>query len=339
MSTTPLPYVPCAPSAVNRVWRIVLFATSLFGMLAPAANAADVFPSRPMKFIVAYNAGGATDVLARLLAQKLTAVFGQSIVVENRAGASGMIGAQVVAKAAPDGYTLLVAGANEAALNVPLFKTMPYDPRTDLQAVTLVMVAPVVLVSNPKTEFKTLQDVLKAGRSSNPPDFGSVGIGSPNHIAGELLNSAAKTDLRHIPYPGAAPAMQAVVGAHVPLAMLSLASAVPQIKSGALHPIAVTTAKRFPGQPNIPTIAEQGFEGFDISQWYGVLAPAKTPPEIVNRLQQEIARILKDPEVQKQIADLGADPVGSTSAEFATFINSEIEKYRALAIKAKIEPQ
>jgi tripartite-type tricarboxylate transporter receptor subunit TctC len=317
---------------------MMLVAATAFTILAPSAGA-QTYPDRLIRFVVAYNPGGATDVLARLLAQKLTPILGQPIVVENRPGASGMIGAQLVAKAAPDGYTLLVGGPNETALNVALFKSMPYNPRTDLEPITLIMVAPVVLVTAPTSEFKTLQDVVKAGLSPNPPDFGSVGIGTPNHIAGELLNSMAKTDLQHIPYPGAAPATQAVVGGHVPLAMLSLASAATHINAGTLRPLAVTTTKRFPGQPDIPTVAEQGFEGFNISTWYGLLAPAKTPPDVVNRLATEIGKILKEPEVQKQILGLGADVVGSTPAEFGSFINTEIDKYRDLAQRAKIEPQ
>jgi tripartite-type tricarboxylate transporter receptor subunit TctC len=323
----------------QRVSRRIWLAMVAIAVLGSATAFAQPYPNKPVRLIVAYSPGGATDVLARMLGQKLSEAMGQQFVVENRPGASGMIGAQVVARAAPDGYTLLVAGANEAALNVPLFKTMPYDPKTDLAPVTLVAVAPVVLVSGARSEFKTLEDVLKAGRTSNPPDFASVSIGSPNHIAGELLNSVAKTDLRHVPYPGAGPAMTAVVGGHVPLAFLSLASAVPQLKSGTLHPIAVTTAKRFPTQPDIPTIAERGFAGFNISQWYGVLAPAKTPPEIVNRLHVEIAKVLKDPEIRNKILELGADPVGNTPTEFGAFIDSEIEKYRTIAVKARIEPQ
>jgi len=318
---------------------VLALGASAFALLAQGSALAQAYPNKPVKLVVAYSPGGATDVLARLLAQRLSATLGQQFVVENKAGASGMIGAQYVVRAAPDGYTLLLAGANEAALNVPLFKSMPYDPRTDLAPVTLVAVAPVVLAASPRSDFKTFDDVIKAGRSAKTPDFGSVGIGSPNHIAGELLNSMAKTDLRHIPYPGAGPAMQAVVAGHVPLAFLSLASAVPHLKSGNLRPIAVTTNKRFPTQPDIPTIAESGFEGFNILQWYGVLAPAKTPPEVVSRLHAEITKILNEPEVRNKVLDLGADPVGRAPAEFATFINSEIEKYRTLAAQAKIEPQ
>lgn len=318
---------------------VLALGASALALLGHGAAIAQPYPNKPVRLVVAYSPGGATDVLARLLAQRLSATLGQQFVVENKAGASGMIGAQYVARAAPDGYTLLLAAANEAALNVALFKSMPYDPRTDLAPVTLVAVAPVVLAANPKSDFKTFDDVIKAGRSPKTPDFASVGIGSPNHIAGELLNSVAKTDLRHVPYPGAGPAMQALVAGHVPLAFLSLASAVPHFKSGILRPIAVTTEKRFPTQPDIPTIAESGFEGFNISQWYGLLTPARTPPEVVSRLHAEISRILNEPDVRNKVLELGADPVARGPAEFATFINSEIEKYRTLAAKAKIEPQ
>jgi len=318
---------------------LLALGASALALLVHGVARAQPYPNKPVRLVVAYSPGGATDVLARLLAHRLTATLGQQFVVENKAGASGMIGAQFVARAAPDGYTLLLAGANEAALNVALFKSMPYDPRTELTPVTLVAIAPVVLAASPKSDFKTFDDVIKAGRSAKTPDFGSVGIGSPNHIAGELLNSVAKIDLRHVPYPGAAPAMQAVIGGHVPLAFLSLASAVPHLKSGNLRPIAVTTEKRFPTQPDIPTIAESGYEGFNISQWYGVLTTAKTPPEIIGRLHAEITKILNEPDIRSKVLELGADPVARAPADFAVFINNEIEKYRILAAKAKIEPQ
>ena len=307
--------------------------------IAPVATAAEKFPSKPIRLIVAYNAGGATDVQARLLGEKLSVALGQQVLVENRPGASGMLGAQEVVRSAPDGHTLLVAGPNEAALNLILFKSMTYDPRTDLAPITLLTVAPVILVSSPQSGLKTLQDVLKAAGSDAPPKFGSVGIGSPNHIAGELLKSVAKVKLTHIPYTGAGPAMTAVVGNHVPLAFLSLASAVPQIQSGNLQPIAVTTPNRFPTQPDIATISEQGFPNFNISSWYAVLAPAKTPPEIINSLHAAFTKILKEPDVRKRLLDIGADPVGGTPAELATFIASDIDKYKALAEEAGIKPQ
>ncbi len=300
---------------------------------------AQQYPTKTIRLIVGYNPTGATDVQARILAEKLSQAFGQQVVVENRPGASGMIGAQQVVRAAPDGYTLLVAGAPEVAFNVALFKTMAYDPKTDLAPISLLSVAPVVLVSNPKSGMKTLQDVLKAARGGTSLFYGSVGIGTPNHIAGELLNSVANVKLSHVPFAGAGPAMTAIVGDHVPLAFLSLASAVPQIKTGALQPIAVTTTRRFPTQPDIPTIAEQGYAGFNVSTWYGVLAPAKTPPEIIARLHAEIAKILKEPEIRNKLLEMGADPVGGTPAEFGSFISSEIEKIRSVAAKAGIEPQ
>lgn len=324
----------------DRARRTVITAFAAITMIfAPIPAMSQQFPSKPIRLIVAYNPGGATDVQARLLGEKLSAALGQQVLVENKPGASGMLGAQEVVRAAPDGHTLLVAGPNEAALNLILFKSMTYDPRTDLAPVTLLTQAPVVLVASPQSGMKTLQDVLKAAREGSPPKFGSVAIGSPNHIAGELLNSVAKIKLAHIPYSGAGPAMTAVVGNHIPLAFLSLASAVPQIQSGNLQPIAVTTPTRFPTQPNIPTIAEQGFPGFNVSSWYAVLAPAKTPPEVINRLQQEFAKILQDPEVRKKLLDLGADPVGGTPAELGKFITNEIEKFKELASQAGITPQ
>lgn len=309
-------------------------------LLGPAPLMAQTgdYPVRPIRLVVAYAPGGATDVQARMLGEKLSQSMGRQLVIDNRPGASGMIGAQAVVRAAADGYTLLLAGANEAALNVALFKNMPYDPRTDLAPITLLTVAPVILVSGPKSNLRTLKDVLAASRNT-AINFGSVGIGTPNHIAGELLNSMANTRLSHIPYQGAGPAMTAVLGDQVPLAFLSLASAAPHLKSGSLQPIAITTTNRFPSHPDIPTIAELGYAGFNVSQWYGVLAPAKTPQPIQNRLHAEFTKALKDPQVRNRMLDLGADPVGNTPAEFTAFVRAEIEKYRGLAAKAGIEPQ
>lgn len=323
---------------LRRVWLAAIVGAAFLGVM-PVGAQTDDYPSKMIRLVVAYAPGGATDIQARLLGEKLSQALGRQVLIDNRPGASGMLGAQIVVRANPDGYTLLLAGANEAALNVPLFKNMAYDPRTDLAPVTLLSVAPVILVSSPQSNLKTLQDVLAASRGGAALNFGSVGIGSPNHIAGELLNSAANIKLNHVPYQGAGPAMTAVVGGHVPLAFLSLASAVPQIKSGNLRPIAVTTTNRFPTQPDIPTITEQGLAGFNISQWYGLLAPAKTPAAIVNRLHAEFTKLLKDPQIRNRILELGADPVGSTPTEFSAFIGSEIDKYRTLAARAGIEPQ
>jgi len=314
-------------------------AAAAFIVANPLLAHAQQYPTKTIRLVVGYNPTGATDVQARILADKLSTAFGQQVLVENRPGASGMLGAQQVVRAAPDGYTLLVAGAPEAAFNVALFKSMAYDPKTDLTPITLLSIAPVVLVSSPKTGMKTLQDVLKASRAGASLFYGSVGIGTPNHIAGELLNSVANVKLSHVPYAGAGPAMTAIVGGHVPLAFLSLASAVPQIKSGALQAIAVTSTKRFPTQSDIPTVAEQGFEGFNVTTWYGVLAPAKTPPEIIARLHAEITRILREPDIRNKMLEMGADPSGNTPAEFGAFIASEIEKIRSVANKAGIEPQ
>ena len=325
------------PQLLRRTWLTGL-APLLLGIGLASAQPQQ-YPTKTIRLVVAYNPGGATDVQARILGEKLARVFGQQVLVDNRAGASGMVGAQVVVRSNPDGYTLLLAGANEAALNVALFKNMPYDPRKDLEPISLLSIAPVVLVASPKSGLKSLADVLKSARGGTPLNFGSVGAGSPNHIAGALLNSVANLQLNHIPYSGAGPAMTAVAGNHVPLAFLSLASAVPHFKSGNLQPIAVTTPRRFPTQPDIPTIAELGFEGFNISQWYGLLAAAKTPPGIVNHLQAEFAKVLNDPDTRNRILELGADPVGGKPAEFRAFVNSEIEKYRLLAASAGVEPQ
>lgn len=319
--------------------RLVLATAVLLPLMAITDARGQAAAGRTMRLVVGYSPGGATDVQARLLAAKLGPITGASVIVENRPGASGMIGAQAVVRAAPDGNTLLVAGPNEAAINVALFKSMPYDPVADLAPITLFTSAPVVLVANTKMGLKSLADVVKAAKAPATLAFGSVGIGTPNHVSGELLNQLAGTALTHVPFQGAGPAMGAVVGNHVPLAFLSLASAVPQIKSGALQPIALTTARRFPTHPDIPTIAEQGYPSFNISSWYGVLGPAKMPPDLIAKLNADIVSVLKDPEVREKLLDLGADPVGSSPAEFADLVNTEIRRYRDLAQRAGIQPQ
>lgn len=319
-------------------WATAMVATAMLAA-APMGAVAQTYPSEPITIIVAYSPGGATDVLARMLAERLTEKLGQQVAVENRPGASGMIGAQAVATAEPDGHTLLIAGANEAALNMVLFESMPYDPRTELEPVSLLVVAPVVLVANVDTDIESFEDLLEAARAGEQLGFGSVSVGSPNHIAGELLNIVADIDLNHVPYPGAGPAMTAVLGGHIPLAFLSMASALPQIEAGELRALAVTTDERFEGLPDLPTIAEHGFEEFNLSQWYAMFAPAGTPNEIIETLNSTMVEIVNDPDFRSRIVSQGGIPVGSTPEELGEHVESEIQKYEELAPRAGVEPQ
>ncbi|MDB5796169.1 MAG: h16 [Paucimonas sp.] len=296
-------------------------------LVAPVIAMAQAYPNKPVRVIIPYPAGGPTDILGRIVAQGLSAKHGQSFVVENKPGASGMIGADQVAKAPADGYTLLV-NASLQVINGSLYAKMPHDPLKDFAPVTQIADVPMVLVVKDTNPAKSVEDVI-AQAKANPGklSFASSGNGAAPHLAGEAFNMAAGVKLTHIPYKGSAPALADVVGGHVSLMFDPLPSSTPFINAGTLRPLAVTTAKRVPSLPNVPTMAEAGLPGYEISTWYGVWAPANTPKEIVHKLSSDIAAILKEPEVAKRIAGMGSIPVGSTPEDFEAYNRSEQVKF------------
>jgi tripartite-type tricarboxylate transporter receptor subunit TctC len=295
---------------------------------------ADDYPSKPIRFVVPYPAGGPLDTVARLLGQKVSESMKQPIIVDNRPGAGGNIGADFVAKAAPDGYTILMGAVATHAINPTLYSHIPYDPVADFMPVTQVASTPNVLVVNPSLPAKNVREFI-AYAKANPGklNFGSGSTGSAGHLAGELFKTMAGVDMTHVPYKGAGPAMQDLVAGQIQLMFDNLASSLGQIRAGKVRALAVTTAKRTSLAPDLPTIAESGLPGFDINTWFGVFVPAKTPQPIVDRLHAEFTRALAMPDVRQKMIDLGAEPVGSTPAEFAALIRSEKDKY-ARVIKA-----
>ncbi|HTP96153.1 MAG TPA: tripartite tricarboxylate transporter substrate binding protein [Burkholderiales bacterium] len=292
-----------------------------------AAHAQD-YPAKPVRWVVPFPAGGPLDIVARVIGVRLSETWGQPVIVDNRPGAGGNIGAEVVAKSAPDGYTIVMGALSTHAVNVSLFRKLPYDPVRDFAPVTLISEVPNVLVVNPAVPAKTVAEFIAYARA-NPGklNFASGSTGSAGHLAGELFKTMARVDMTHVPYKGAAPAVTDLLAGQVQLMFDNLASALPNIRAGRLRAIAVTTKKRSAFVPELPTIAESGLPGFDVSTWFGVMAPAATPRPIVNRLHDGIVRALAHPDVKERLAAMGAEPVGDTPEQFGAFVKSEIAKY------------
>jgi tripartite-type tricarboxylate transporter receptor subunit TctC len=294
---------------------------------APAAQA-QAFPSKPVRLVIPFPAGGPLDAVGRIIAQKLTETWGQNVVVDNRPGAGGNIGADLVAKAAPDGYTVVMGALSTHAVNPSLYPKMPYDAVKDFAPISLVAITPNVLVVNPAVPVSTAKEFI-AYAKANPGKlaFGSGSNGSAGHLAGELFKVETGTDLLHVPYKGAAPAMQALLAGDTQLMFDNLASSTPQVKAGKLKALAVTTAQRSRLAPDLPTLAESGLQGFDISTWFGLLAPAGTPADIIAKWNAEVTRILNAPEMRERLNALGAEAAPGTPAEFAQLIAGETAKY------------
>jgi len=298
--------------------------------LAPAA--AQSWPSKPIRFVVPYPPGGPLDSVARGLAESLREPLGQTVVVENRPGAGGNLGADNVAKSAPDGYSIVMGAVATHAINPYLFAKMPYDANRDFAPVTRVATVPNVLVMNPETARElgigSVKDLVAYARSHpGKLNYASGGNGSAGHLAGELFKAQAKVSMVHIPYKGAAPAQLGLLGAQTDLMFDNLASAAPQIRAGKLKAFAVTTSQRSGFFPELPTVAESGLPGFDISTWFGVFAPAGTPPAIVDRLNASFRQALSSPAMRELLAKLGAEPSPLSPAEFAAFVRAEQAKY------------
>ena len=303
-------------------------------MFAAGAAAQSAFPAKPIRFVVPFPAGGPLDIVARAIGQELNKSWAQPVIIDNRPGAGGNIGADAVAKAAPDGHTILMGAVSTHAINPTLYSKLPYDPIRDFAPVTLVTSVPNVLVVHPSVPARTVKDLISIARARpGQLNFASGSTGSAGHLAGELFKAMAGVDMVHIPYKGAAPAVVDLLAGHVSLMFDNMSSALPNIKAGRVRAIAVTTLTRSPMLPALPTISESGLRGFDISTWFGVFAPGATPPAIVARLNAEIVRALGTPEMRERLAALGAEPVGNKPEEFAAFIREEIPKY-AKVIKA-----
>jgi tripartite-type tricarboxylate transporter receptor subunit TctC len=306
----------------------VVCATLAVLLSFPVLAAEQGYPSKPIRLVVPFPAGGSLDVVARAIGQKLTEAWGQPVVIDNRPGAGGNIGADLVAKSAPDGYTILEGALSTHAVNVSLYNKMPYDPIKDFAPITLVAVTPNVLVLNASYPVNSVPELLAYARA-NPGklSFGSGSNGSAGHLAGELFKTEAGVDMVHIPYKGGAPALQALLAGDTQLMFDNLANSAAQLKAGKLKALAVTTAKRSSLMPELPTLSETGLPGFDIYTWWGFMAPAGTPKEIVAKWNAEVTRILNSPEMKAFFAQQGAEPAPDSPEQFAALIRSEISKY------------
>jgi tripartite-type tricarboxylate transporter receptor subunit TctC len=306
-----------------------LAATTAAAFMTASTASAQTFPSRTVQLVVAYAPGGTGDVVARLIAAKLQSALGQSVVVENRAGASGAIGAQAVIRAAPDGHTLLIGQTAEVAINQHWVKGIGYDPDTDLVPVALASVVPLALVVPGAAPFSNVAELLAAARASAKGlSFASAGTGTPGHFAGEFLKLKSKGNMVHVPYKGAGPALNDVVGGHVDMYFSGFPAAMPHVKSGALKVLAVSTAKRSGIAPETPAVAEtEGFQDFDLTLWQGVFAPRGTPKEVVARINAEINAVLARPDIQEKLKEIGADSAPMSVEQFAGFVHAESRKY------------
>ena len=298
------------------------------GLLGGTSALAQAYPTKPVTIIVPFAAGGTTDILARIIGQALTAELGQSVVVDNRAGAGGNIGGQAAAKAAPDGHTLFMGTVGTHAINASLYKKMPFDPVKDFAPLTRVANVPNLLVANPAQPYKSVKDLI-AYAKANPGkvNFGSSGNGSSIHLSGELFKSLAKVDMQHVPYKGSAPAVTDLLGNQIGIMFDNMPSAIQHVRSGKLVPLAVTTAKRSPELPNVPTIAEAGVPGYEATSWFGMFAPAGTPAPVLAKLNAAIVKVLGQPDVKKKINEQGAEDYSETPEQFAAFIQAESVKW------------
>ncbi len=314
------------PGRIQSAAVAALFAyTAIF---AGSSLAQTVYPAKAIRYVVPFPAGGPLDIVARAIGQELNKSWGQAVVIDNRPGAGGNIGADLVAKAPADGYTILMGAVSTHAINVTLYNKLPYDPIRDFAPVTLITSVPNVLVVHPSVPANNVKELIALAKSRpGQLNFASGSTGSAGHLAGELFNSMAGVRMTHIPYKGAAPAVVDLMAGHVSLMFDNMSSALPNIKATRVRALAVTTLKRSPLLPQLPTISDAGLRGFDIATWFGIFAPAGAPPDIVARLNGEIVRILHTPEMKERLALLGAEPIGNKPDEFAAFVRAEIPKY------------
>ena len=297
--------------------------------LVPQFAAAGDYPEKPIRFIVPYAAGGTTDLLSRAIAQKLSEALGQSVVPDNRPGAGGNVGAEIVAKSPPDGYTMLMAPVSPMAINVTLYGSkMTFNPEKDFAPVTLVAKVPLVVVVNPSVPAKTLLELIALAKSKpGQLNYGSAGNGSSNHLVGEMLKTAAGINMVHIPYRGGGPGMMALVAGQIDVLIGQVPTVTPMVNAGRLRALAVSGAQRSPALPDVPTMAEAGLPGFDATAWYSIVVPAGTPKPIISRLNAELVKILKSPDIRARLVSEGADVETSTPEELGAFVHAEIQKW------------
>ena len=321
--------------------KLCMLAVALLPAALPAqAATAPGYPSKAIRMIVPFPPGGPNDILGRVVAQKLSEQLGQQVVIDNRGGAGGLIGAELAARAVADGYTLLFGGTASLAINPGLHKKLPYDPLRDFAAVSLIGTAPSLLTVHPSVPVKSVKDLIAYAQARpGQLNFVSAGIGTPPHLAGEMFKNMTGVDMVHVPYKGGGPALTDLLAGQVGIYFSGIPSVLPYVKEGRLRGIAVTSAKRTAVMPDTPTIAESGLSGYEVGNWYAIVAPAATPAAIIARLNREIVHALAVPEVKKRFIELAADPLGSTPEELAAYNRSEIAKWAQAIKSAGIKPE
>ena len=311
---------------------------TLLALLATTSMAQSPFPNKPVKLIVPFPPGGGNDVIARVIGQKLSDRWGQPVVIDNRAGANGIVGLQALMQAPADGYTLAVGAAGPLAVNPSLYARLPYDPVKDFAAVTNLVNYPLLLVVHPSVPVRTTRDVVALAKAKpGQLSYASPGSGNSGHLAGELFNTMAGVNTLHVPYKGQGPALTDLLSGQVQMLYSSIPSVINQVKSGQLKAIAVGSAKRLPSLPEVPTIAESGVPGYEAYSWVGLVAPAHTPSDIVHKIYRDVSDILKQPDVADKLNQQGALPVGDTPEEFAQYIKAEVAKWGQVVRNANIK--
>lgn len=327
------------PSIRRLSFRKLLSVVVLGGALVAGSGAAlaETYPNRPVRFVVPFPPGGAIDTLARLVGQQLQTMWGQPVAVENRPGASGIIGTQQVANAAPDGYTIGWGAVSTHGINAGLYAKLPYDPVKDFAPITPVAVVPNLLVVNPSVQAKSVKELIDlALERPGQLSYASAGTGTTLHISCELFKSLAKVDMLHVPYKGSGPAVVDVISGQVPVMCDSVTSALPHIKGGKLRALGITSAKRSSALPEVPTIAEAGLQGYEMSPWFGMFAPAGTPSEVVAKVNADVRKVLSQPAMKARLTDIGADVVTAMPEEFAATVRADVEKWGKLVREAGI---
>ncbi|MCC6534071.1 MAG: tripartite tricarboxylate transporter substrate binding protein [Burkholderiales bacterium] len=322
---------------VLRCFGPVLTGIGILGVLAGTAGAQSAYPNKSLRIIVAYTPAGTTDILARAIGQKLTEAWSQPVIVDNRPGANGNIGTEIAAKAAPDGYTLLMGTAGTHAINPTLYPKLQYDALKDFAPISLAAIVPNIVVVSNALPVKNVQELI-AYAKANPGKLahGSPGIGSTGHLSAELFKSMTGIRMTHVAYKGSAPTLQDLMSGQLQVVIDNIPPYLPQVKAGKIRALAVTPAKRSPAAPELPTVSEAGVKGYDASTWFGLFAPAGTPPEVVAKISAETRRILGLPDVRDRLLGLGAQPAGSSPEEFARFVQDEIEKWAKVIREANV---
>ena len=321
-------------------WRSLFWPLALLAGLgtgATAAQASDDWPQRPIRMVVPYPPGGGTDIIARILQEDLSKQLGQTVVIENRGGAAGMIGTETAARSEADGYTVLFTLSSHT-INPAIYKKLNYDTANDFAPVSLVASLPQILVANPTFPVKSVADLIEQAKAKpGEIPYGSVGNGSPSHMAGELFNLRAGIKLQHIPYRGGGPAVNDILGNQIPLLWVSIPAAAGFVKDGRLKALAVSTKQRSPMFPDVPTMQEAGVPDFEVDSWYALFVPSKTPQAIIDRLSKAVSAAVQKPEIKEKLLVQGAVAVGSTAAELDTIVKTELKKWSELAGEAKIQ--